>query len=299
MPGGRPDRGATPISSASGPTTSRRPPRGCLATTRRAAFSTCISQRGLLDRSPFESLDTPGVGALVEIAAERGRETRADLRLGICGEHGGDPESIAFLRAGGARLRQLLALPGADRPRRRGPGGARDGGRRVSSDDALRERFARLCEIPSPTGFERAVADDVLAELRELGIEAFEDAAAESARAGSGNVIARVPGTGERWVSFFAHLDTVPERRADRGRARRRRVSQPGRDDPGRRQQGRRRRAGRARRRAMPRCRRPRGSSSCSRSPRRRACAGRRSSTSARCGRRSATCSTTRARSAR
>ena len=81
----------------------------------------------------------------------------------------------------------------------------------MSSDDALRERFARLCEIASPTGFERAVADDVLAELRGLGIEAFEDAAAESARAGSGNVIARVPGTGERWVSFFAHLDTVPE----------------------------------------------------------------------------------------
>jgi tripeptide aminopeptidase len=75
----------------------------------------------------------------------------------------------------------------------------------------LRDRFVRLCETPSPTGCERAVADDVLAELRALGIEVAEDAAAGPARAGSGNLVARVPGTGDRWVSFFAHLDTVPE----------------------------------------------------------------------------------------
>jgi pyruvate,orthophosphate dikinase len=59
-------------------------------------FLNVYLERGLLDRSPFESLDTPGVGALVEIAAKRGRETKADLSLGICGEHGGDPESIRF-----------------------------------------------------------------------------------------------------------------------------------------------------------------------------------------------------------
>ncbi len=73
------------------------------------------------------------------------------------------------------------------------------------------DRFVRLCEIPSPTGAERAVADDVLGELRGLGIEVVEDGAAGPARAGSGNLIARVAGTGEGWVSFFAHLDTVPE----------------------------------------------------------------------------------------
>ena len=73
------------------------------------------------------------------------------------------------------------------------------------------DRFVRLCEIPSPTGSERAVADDVLAELRELGVEVTEDDAAEPARAGSGNLLARVPGTGEGWVSFFCHLDTVAE----------------------------------------------------------------------------------------
>jgi tripeptide aminopeptidase len=79
------------------------------------------------------------------------------------------------------------------------------------SDQRLFDRFARLCEIPSPTGMERAVADDVTAELRELGIDVAEDGAAEPARAGAGNLIARVAGTGEGWVAFFAHLDTVPE----------------------------------------------------------------------------------------
>lgn len=78
----------------------------------------------------------------------------------------------------------------------------------------LRDRFAELCEIASPTGDERAVADRVAAELRELGLEVTEDEAAGPARAGAGNLIARLPGrntgAGERWLMFCAHLDTVP-----------------------------------------------------------------------------------------
>jgi len=72
------------------------------------------------------------------------------------------------------------------------------------------DRFARLCELASPTGSERPVADAVLAELRELGVQAEEDGAAGPARAGAGNLIARVPGAREGWVMFAAHLDTVP-----------------------------------------------------------------------------------------
>ena len=53
-------------------------------------------RHGILAGDPFVSLDTEGVGELVRIAAERGRETRPDLKLGICGEHGGDPVSVAF-----------------------------------------------------------------------------------------------------------------------------------------------------------------------------------------------------------
>jgi tripeptide aminopeptidase len=72
------------------------------------------------------------------------------------------------------------------------------------------DRFVRLCEIASPTGDERALADAVLEELRGLGLDPFEDDCAVAARAGSGNVIARIPGRGEGWISFFAHMDTVP-----------------------------------------------------------------------------------------
>ena len=59
-------------------------------------FLGAYEQRGILKHDPFISLDVDGVGELVMIGAERGRETRPDIKLGICGEHGGDPASIAF-----------------------------------------------------------------------------------------------------------------------------------------------------------------------------------------------------------
>jgi pyruvate,orthophosphate dikinase len=55
----------------------------------------------IVDRSPFETIDQPGVGWLVRLAAWVGREARHDLKLGVCGEHGGDPESIAFFHMAG------------------------------------------------------------------------------------------------------------------------------------------------------------------------------------------------------
>ncbi len=53
-------------------------------------------EEGLLPRDPFETIDHRGVGELVRMGAERGRGVRADLKVGVCGEHGGDPESVAF-----------------------------------------------------------------------------------------------------------------------------------------------------------------------------------------------------------
>jgi pyruvate,orthophosphate dikinase len=50
----------------------------------------------VIETDPFVSIDQDGVGELVAIAAERGRKTRPAIKLGICGEHGGDPASIAF-----------------------------------------------------------------------------------------------------------------------------------------------------------------------------------------------------------
>ncbi len=61
-----------------------------------AAFFAAYLSMGVFTVSPFESLDVDGVGRLVRIAVEEGRRTRPDLHLGVCGEHGGDPESIHF-----------------------------------------------------------------------------------------------------------------------------------------------------------------------------------------------------------
>ena len=61
-----------------------------------APFLEIYRQKGIIEQDPFVTLDLDGVGELVRIAAEKGRATRPDLKLGICGEHGGDPASIKF-----------------------------------------------------------------------------------------------------------------------------------------------------------------------------------------------------------
>lgn len=61
-----------------------------------ASFLTEYMTKGVLTVDPFVTIDQDGVGELVEIGAERGRKVRPDIKIGICGEHGGDPESIAF-----------------------------------------------------------------------------------------------------------------------------------------------------------------------------------------------------------
>jgi pyruvate,orthophosphate dikinase len=55
-------------------------------------------RKKILEKDPFQSIDTTGVGQLVEVASQKGRATRADLKLGVCGEHGGDPSSIHFFQ---------------------------------------------------------------------------------------------------------------------------------------------------------------------------------------------------------
>ncbi|MGA5467739.1 pyruvate, phosphate dikinase [Streptomyces arboris] len=61
-----------------------------------ASFFTAYLEKGIFGVSPFETIDKDGVGALVRSAVEAGRATRPDLKLGVCGEHGGDPESVHF-----------------------------------------------------------------------------------------------------------------------------------------------------------------------------------------------------------
>jgi pyruvate,orthophosphate dikinase len=93
-----------------------------------SAFFHAYLDKGIFGVSPFESLDRPGVGRLVEIAVESGRSARPELKLGICGEHGGDPDSVHFFHQTGldyvscspfrvpvARLEAGRAALGADR----------------------------------------------------------------------------------------------------------------------------------------------------------------------------------------
>jgi pyruvate, orthophosphate dikinase len=93
-----------------------------------AAFFHQYLDKGIFGISPFESLDRDGVGRLVQIGVEAGRQARPDLKLGVCGEHGGDPDSVHFFHEVGldyvscspfrvpvARLEAGRAALGADR----------------------------------------------------------------------------------------------------------------------------------------------------------------------------------------
>jgi pyruvate, orthophosphate dikinase len=61
-----------------------------------ASFTTTYERQSIIKRDPFITIDVEGVGELVKIGTERGRATRPKLKLGICGEHGGDPASVHF-----------------------------------------------------------------------------------------------------------------------------------------------------------------------------------------------------------
>ena len=72
-------------------------------------FLTFYVEQGIYGRDPFVSIDEEGVGELISLAVERGRGVKPALKLGICGEHGGDPTSIAFCEA--AKLDYVSASP--------------------------------------------------------------------------------------------------------------------------------------------------------------------------------------------
>ena len=69
-------------------------------------------EQGILERDPFESIDQDGVGQLVDIAVRKGRTSRPGIKLGVCGEHGGDPLSIEFFHSvGGCGLDYVSCSP--------------------------------------------------------------------------------------------------------------------------------------------------------------------------------------------
>jgi pyruvate,orthophosphate dikinase len=74
-----------------------------------ASFLGIYTARGILPSDPFVSIDQKGVGELVRMGVERGRKVRPKLKVGICGEHGGDPASVAFFHA--AKLDYVSCSP--------------------------------------------------------------------------------------------------------------------------------------------------------------------------------------------
>jgi pyruvate,orthophosphate dikinase len=66
-----------------------------------AKFLLHYVEHGIVDKDPFVSLDVSGVGKLVEIGVQKGRHTKSNLKIGVCGEHGGDPSSIRFFHGVG------------------------------------------------------------------------------------------------------------------------------------------------------------------------------------------------------
>ena len=87
-----------------------------------ASFIPVYLEKRILKEDPFQVLDRRGVGELMRQAVELGRAARDGLKIGICGEHGGEPSSVAFCDQLGPRLRLVLALSRADRAARRGAG---------------------------------------------------------------------------------------------------------------------------------------------------------------------------------
>ncbi len=97
-----------------------------------ASFLPAYIEKGILPEDPFASLDQAGVGELVALATKRGRQTSPKLKVGVCGEHGGDPALDRVLPRDRPRLRLLLAVPRARGAPRRRPGrDVRGQGRRL------------------------------------------------------------------------------------------------------------------------------------------------------------------------
>ena len=95
-------------------------------------FITKYMETGIMEKDPFVTIDQEGVGQLVRMGVEKGRSSRTHLKVGICGEHGGDPASVEFCHRIGLELRELLSVPRAYRQDGRRPcrdkrGGQNDG----------------------------------------------------------------------------------------------------------------------------------------------------------------------------
>ena len=111
------------------------------------SFLPAYAELDIVGSNPFATIDQKGVGRLMEITRDLGRKTRPDIKLGICGEHGGEPNSVKFCHRLGLDVRQLQSVPNSDRTISRGASSARELKRVsrsvVSSDANARTNFRR------------------------------------------------------------------------------------------------------------------------------------------------------------
>ena len=98
------------------------------------SFIPAYQELEIIKTNPFASIDQAGVGELMKIAVAKGNATRPGIKLGICGEHGGDPASVKFCHQHRPDLRELLALPRARGAVGRGPGRPRRRGRQEGQE---------------------------------------------------------------------------------------------------------------------------------------------------------------------
>ncbi len=126
----------------------------------------------IVKKNPFASIDQTGVGKLMEMAVELGRKTRPDIKLGICGEHGGDPDSVKFCHRIGLDLRELLAVPRAGGAAGGGPGRARRREKQAGEEKvnrlATRFRHARQTALRSVENRVQAGSAGTVSGMRSM-----------------------------------------------------------------------------------------------------------------------------------
>ncbi len=122
------------------------------------------TENNILEKDPFQTLDQEGVGQLVKMGVAKGRGTRPNLKVGICGEHGGDPASVEFCYQDRAQLRELLSLSAC-----------RSRGLRRRRPSSRKRAWAARCRSKIDAVFRRAakaalvVSDKLVMPLRHRG----------------------------------------------------------------------------------------------------------------------------------
>ena len=147
-------------------------------------FLTFYLEEGVLESNPFETLDQSGVGDLMQIGVERGRSTKPEIKLGICGEHGGEPRSVEFCHGLGIDYVSCSPVPRAARTARSGAGRAER--RQPSAVRRRRRLMARYVLLVDGDARGKAGSDDdARAWIRGLPHGARGGRSRRDARAGA------------------------------------------------------------------------------------------------------------------